>query len=89
MNPEDKEILRERILIMLRRVTPKAVPLRAVHEGLLSAGFKLTPDAAEAECKFLAEKGLVAFVQSQLSVSLQTYAITAAGREYLESAGLD
>jgi hypothetical protein len=85
----DRELIRDHLVTVLARVAPMGLPAATLAAGLRQAGWPLDNQTIAAELDYLAGKGLILPHVSAVSAALQRWHITAAGREYVEAAGLE
>lgn len=91
MTPEDRELLRISLLRLLgRRPWQYGLPTAVLHAHARLEGMPhVSRDQVEAELLYLTDKGLVDIVDKRISPELRSWRITANGRDWLATQGIE
>lgn len=89
MNAQQKQIVREQILLALQSAAPVTLPTGTLQSGLRIVGFDLSEKEVEYELEYLQGKELVRMKRAALSRNIRRWGLTSAGIDYLEEKGLD
>ena len=76
MTPEDKEYLRDSILVILHAAHPLTVPLERVRYGLKRRSFELVDEEVESELSYFMGMGLVEQKKARHSRGAVQYRLT-------------
>ena len=88
MNPSQRLLLRQAILLQLAAASPASLPPATLQHGAALAGFRIDEQTLQAELAYLAGKNLLQITPSALSQGLTRALLTSAGRDYLEAENL-
>jgi DNA-binding PadR family transcriptional regulator len=88
LDPLQRELLREAILLTLEAVAPAATTLPMLRGAVAQSGFHITEKVLAAELDYLEQRGLLQSAREEFSVGLIKYKLSATGREALEKKGL-
>jgi len=89
LDPAQKELLRESVLLQLHAARPVLLPLSTILRGVQLQGFDdLDERGIESELTYLHAKNLISFTRAKISHGNRRFGLTAEGVEYLESKGL-
>ncbi len=88
MNPTQRLLLRQAILLQLAAAAPASLPPATLLHGAALAGFHMDEQSLQSELAYLVGKNLVQITPAALSHGLPRALLTAAGRDYLEAENL-
>lgn len=84
-DPALAELLRNKLLQLAQTSGRQGMTLAGFRNGVKANGFTLMDENLTTELDYLTDKGLLTRQSAELSAGLDRYALSAAGREYLEA----
>lgn len=83
MNPAERELFRQNLLLQLDAVAPHALRVATLRIGARLGGFSPTDTELHAELDYLEQKQLITPGVKIISPENREWKITAAGRDFL------
>jgi hypothetical protein len=88
MTPDDREMMRDNILLQCHSASRKGKRFSAIVAKLKYDNFSVTDGDVDGEIRYLEGKGWIAETKKEMSPELRRYVITSAGTDHLATEGL-